>query len=193
MNLATQWLTMGTMFGSGICLGIILDLYQVLKARFRLRGWIVSLIDLLYWFVSAGLVFSLLMWSNWGELRFYIFLAIALGIFLYYKWFHQSVLRFLRLLVRIIEQVIYQLYRLWVLLIVSPLLWLWSLVRRLILLIYQLLLSISKGLLWPFEWVTRPIRRWLQPIVTKLVHIYKDYRDRLRNLWKNLTKKGDSE
>ncbi|WP_044641830.1 spore cortex biosynthesis protein YabQ [Risungbinella massiliensis] len=193
MNLATQWLTMGTMFGSGICLGIILDFYQVLKARFRLRGWIVSLIDLLYWFVSGGLVFSLLMWSNWGELRFYIFLAIALGIFLYYKWFHQSVFRFLRVLVQFIEQMVYQLYRLWVFLIVSPVLWLWSLVRRLVFLIYRMILSIGKGFLWPFEWMTRPLRRWLQPSVMKFVRKCKDYRDRLRNAWRNLIKKGDSE
>lgn len=185
MNLTTQWLTMSMMFVSGLGLGIILDFYQILKERFRLRGWVVSLIDLLYWFVSAGLVFSILMWSNWGELRFYIFLSIILGVFLYYQWLHRPADSLIRMFIRVVEYVLQFLFRLWNLLIWNPILWIYQQIQRILQSIGKMLIWIGRGIIFPLEWLTRPVRNWLRP--------YKNRVKKRLQAWKKLIKKGDSE
>lgn len=91
MTLYTQWLTVTVMLSSGLLLGILLDVYRICKETFKVRGWIVACIDLLYWFFSAYLVFGLLWWANWGELRFYIFVVICLGFFIYFQWLSKRV------------------------------------------------------------------------------------------------------
>lgn len=183
---------MGTMFGSGICLGVILDFYQVLKARFRLKGWIVSLIDLLYWFVSTGLVFSLLMWSNWGDLRFYVFFAILFGVFLYYRWLHRLVKKLLQQFIQLLESAIYRLYQLWLLLVWGPIIWSWGILLKLLTLIWKAICFVGRGILWPLEWGTRPIRNWLRPYYVGICQSWKALKQRLVRAWKKLTKKGDA-
>lgn len=74
---------MATMLAAGLGLGFCLDVYNVIKEQVRLKGWVVTFIDLFYWIGAACLVFQLLMWSNWGELRLYIFIALGSGFFLY--------------------------------------------------------------------------------------------------------------
>ena len=96
---------MVTMVGSGLILGVALDAYRVLKERLHLRGWVVSLVDLLYWVAAASLVFHLLVWSNWGELRFYVFVAVLAGFWIYFSWFSDGVFRFLRWLLQGLERV----------------------------------------------------------------------------------------
>lgn len=112
MSLTVQWITLISMLGSGFCLGVILDFYHAVKERFSLRGWFVSLLDLCYWFVAAGLIFSLLLYSNWGQLRFYVFLCVLLGIYLYYRWFHKSVRAGILRLFSFLEQLVRFVFRL---------------------------------------------------------------------------------
>ncbi len=104
MSLQTQWITMVTMVGSGLILGVALDAYRVLKERFQLRGWVVSLVDLLYWVAAASLVFHLLVWSNRGELRFYVFVAVLTGFWIYFSWFSNAAFHFLRWLLQGLER-----------------------------------------------------------------------------------------
>lgn len=92
-------------------LGILLDTYQVLKRRMRLKGWVISLIDLIYWIGSACLVFTLLLWSNWGELRFYIFMAICIGFLLYFQLLHLVASRWIQLCIQGVEWSILVLYQ----------------------------------------------------------------------------------
>ncbi len=161
MSLQTQTITMLVMFGSGFLLGAILDTYQALRIRLRLRGWIVSLIDLLYWFGSAGLVFLLLMWSNWGQLRFYIFIAILAGLFCYYRWLSRIFQRLIRGLIDGIEILLG---------------WIWLLIRQLILkplkLIYQLItkliLSILKIVMFPIGWIFKTVHRLILPYLQRI-------------------------
>ncbi|MBA4495810.1 spore cortex biosynthesis protein YabQ [Paenactinomyces guangxiensis] len=165
MTLYTQWTTMALMFSSGLLLGVILDTYRVLKARFRLRGWVVSLIDLLYWTVSAGLVFSLLMWSNWGQLRFYIFVAVCMGFFLYYHWVSKQMIRLIQLIIKVIEKLVH-----WTLLALRALIWiplvtLWAFLENMFQFLFKILLILAKAFLKclaPLEWIARPFKKYIQ-------------------------------
>ncbi len=149
---------MALMISSGLILGTVLDIYRVLKHRLRLRGWVISLIDFLYWTVATGLVFSLLMWSNWGELRFFIFVAVLVGFGIYYTWFSQGMIRWIKWTIQIIEKMILVLLRIFHLLILTPLFYLWTL-------FLSLLYFLGRILKWmgsPFYWL---IKLWIQGFI----------------------------
>lgn len=184
---------MALMLSSGVLIGVILDTYRVLKARFRLRGWVVSLVDLLYWAVSAALVFSLLMWSNWGELRFYIFVAVCTGFFLYLSWWSRPVIRCIRWLVQWIERI----FRWFVLtlhtLIWVPLVYLWVLFKKVFHVLCRLLLILGKAALkglTPLEWMTRPLRKKLQEIFRPYTAKIQRICVKLKTWWTKKKRKG---
>jgi spore cortex biosynthesis protein YabQ len=158
---------MGLMLGSGVLLGVILDFYRVLTVRFRLRGWLISLIDLLYWVVSAGLVFGLLFWSNWGELRFYFFVAVCAGFLLYFKWFSRQVIRVIRLIILLVERFLVLMARILYGCVWVPLVGLWRLLNVVGKLLLWVVSVCLKGLLAPLVWLTRPffrpLLRWMNP------------------------------
>jgi spore cortex biosynthesis protein YabQ len=156
---------MGLMLGSGCLMGFMLDLYRVLKARFHLRGWVVSLIDLLYWAVAGGMVFGLLFWSNWGELRFSVLIAIGAGWFTYYVWFSDWAIRMFRVLLTWVEVLCR-----WTLRILSVCLWypvvtLWMVLVRLITGMARVLWAL---VYFPLRMLS-PLFRWLQPLRKGLI------------------------
>jgi spore cortex biosynthesis protein YabQ len=160
VSLQTQWITMATMVGSGLILGVALDAYRVLKERFHLRGWVVSLVDLLYWVAAASLVFHLLVWSNWGELRFYVFVAVLAGFWIYFSWFSGGVFRFLRWLLQGLERLGRAVIRVVTVLVWFPLAYLWALFRRAGLLLWRLARGAFRLIAAPFF----PLVRFLSPL-----------------------------
>ncbi|RAL23183.1 spore cortex biosynthesis protein YabQ [Thermoflavimicrobium daqui] len=179
MTLQTQVLTMMTMFGSGFLLGAILDTYQALKDRFRLKGWTVSLIDLLYWFVATWLVFSLLLWSNWGQLRFYIFIAVLLGLFVYYQWLSRWVVYLIELTIYLMELLFRWIFHLLRLLIWLPVITLCGWLNRLLQLIWRLFTL-------PIIWLLKPLNYLISPVIKRAFHLY----SRWKKWWLDFKKKG---
>lgn len=167
MTLQTQWLTMALMFGSGFFIGLILDFYRVLTVRFRLRGWLVSLIDLLYWFVSAALVCGLLFWSNWGEFRFYFFIAVCTGFFIYFKWVSRQVIYGIRILLNFAERILSFLFRLLYLCLWVPVNAVWTVIKRCVRFLWKGIFAFVRLLLSPFIFLLRPvtvrIHDWFKP------------------------------
>ncbi|MBA4601259.1 spore cortex biosynthesis protein YabQ [Thermoactinomyces mirandus] len=157
MTLQAQWLTMALMFGSGFFIGLILDFYRVLTARFRLRGWLVSLIDLLYWIVSAALVCGLLFWSNWGELRFYFFVAVCAGFFIYFKWASRHVIYGIRMLLNFVERILSFLFRLLYLCCWVPVNAVWAVSKRIILFFWKGIHAVVRLMLSPLVFLFRPV------------------------------------
>lgn len=86
---------------TGFLLGIFFDMYRVLRGVIRPRGIITHLGDLLFWFISTGFIFLLLLFGNWGEIRFYVFVGVALGVMVYLRWFSRMTVRLLALLLKV--------------------------------------------------------------------------------------------
>ena len=70
----------------GAGLGILYDFYRVGKRALRLRSLLTAVGDLLYWLAATVIVFLTLLYCNWGELRLYVFLGLASGAFLYFRF-----------------------------------------------------------------------------------------------------------
>ncbi len=109
------------MFSSGVLLGILFDLFRELRDRLQLRREVQPFIDLFYWFLSAVLVFCLLWWSNWGEVRFYIFVAICFGFVVYFRYASEQISHMLRYIIRFLEAIITGLFSLLVVIFWNPL------------------------------------------------------------------------
>ncbi len=77
---------------SGAILGFLFDLYRVLRALFRPRRAGPAL-DLLFWLLVTPVAFALLLVSNWAQLRLYVPLALAAGLYLYFQFLSAAVLR----------------------------------------------------------------------------------------------------
>lgn len=82
-------------FIGGLGMGLVFDLFRVLRSSGHPRGMLSWLSDVLYWVSVTPFVVGLLLHANWGELRFYVLLAIALGLVLYFTVFSPFVLEVL--------------------------------------------------------------------------------------------------
>lgn len=177
------------MTGSGFMMGTILDLYRVLQVRLRLRGWVVSLVDFVYWLVCAGLVFSLLFWSNWGDFRFYIFIAIVAGLATYLHWFSSKVRQSLIWILDIIEKTAYQCYRILYNIIWVPILHIVNVLKK----IWGFTVTIIQGtleiLLRPFRWLFRPVQR----VVIAQFQKHFAWTSRLKKWWKRKNEDEDED
>lgn len=103
MSLNNQFITMGLMIGSGLGLGVFFDIYRVLTGKLHLKRWVIAILDIIYGMAAAVAVFRVLYYSNFGQLRFFIFLALLLGIYIYYQWFSKKVIRIVLWVIESIE------------------------------------------------------------------------------------------
>ena len=67
----------------GIVIGVLFDIFRVLRKSFKTNNMITYIEDILFWLLSGCvLIYSIFVFNN-GEIRGYIFLAIILGILIY--------------------------------------------------------------------------------------------------------------
>lgn len=89
------------MVGAGLFLGISLDTY--FRLRGKLKGSVLLLIqDLLFWLLSGLIIFLWLLKVNGGEVRLYLFAAIAFGFVLYRRFLGTYYRRLLNLTIHVI-------------------------------------------------------------------------------------------
>lgn len=164
---------------SGMVFGVLFDVLRVLRGYYRPGRWLAALADLLFWGAATLALAVGLFMGNWGEFRFYVLLALLLGLGLYH-WLASpavvallySLLRFLTWLLELLWAPVVALATL--LVNTGRLLWkaaltlagaaariLWGLFRR-----------FSRPLVRPYRWaklhylltkrrVKRTLRRWL--------------------------------
>lgn len=72
---------------TGIAIGFIYDLLRMKRRALKTRKFIVGVEDVLFWIFAAVLVFITAYVSNQGEIRLYFFLAMILGISIYFWLF----------------------------------------------------------------------------------------------------------
>ncbi|OMD35835.1 MULTISPECIES: spore cortex biosynthesis protein YabQ [Paenibacillus] len=168
MNPAVQWVTLFYMIMAGLAMGLAYDSYRVLSLKFNFPKWLNAMLDLLYWLWAALLVFRMLYAGNQGQLRFYVFLGLFLGVWIYFLIFSVTVRRFVLMLIQSVQYMFRLLWRLVEILIGTPLRWLWRFILGLLKLTGRILWFILKLLLR----LTKPIWvlpvRWISPRLSRL-------------------------
>lgn len=64
-------------------MGVVFDLFRVIRHGVRTRGAVVWMLDILYWVLVTPPILGLLWRANHGELRFYVVLGIIIGSLVY--------------------------------------------------------------------------------------------------------------
>jgi spore cortex biosynthesis protein YabQ len=80
---------------TGLMSGFVYDLYRVLREMLRLKKAGTFIGDLLFWLFLLVVVFGLLLVGNDGEVRFYVFLGLALGAGIHLIFFSSAARRFI--------------------------------------------------------------------------------------------------
>jgi len=129
------------------------------------------MLDVLYWVASALFIFRVLYASNRGELRFYVFLGLLLGVWLYFWAFSVTTQRFVVMLIEIVRRLTLIVNSILRILIVLPVLALYRLLRKLVGWTWALIVFLGRMLIYilmpvwkPILWLIRPlIARWKTP------------------------------
>lgn len=85
---------------NGMAIGVLYDLYRVIRGREETGKLITAIQDILFWILTGILVFTLMMYTNYAYMSFNVFIYNAIGIFLYFKIFSH---KFIVLWSRVIE------------------------------------------------------------------------------------------
>ncbi|TCP22535.1 spore cortex biosynthesis protein YabQ [Scopulibacillus darangshiensis] len=89
MTLSEQFATMIAMTAMGLWIGISLSTYHRFIRPKRRWLWVMIITDIFFWVLQGLLIFSVLLEVNEGQIRFYIFLALALGYAIYKALFER--------------------------------------------------------------------------------------------------------
>ncbi|MCR4443055.1 MAG: spore cortex biosynthesis protein YabQ [Peptococcaceae bacterium] len=86
----------------GNAAGVIFDAYRFIRQARRLKKWETNLCDAVFWLIITALTYVLLLFCTTGEVRFYVFIAMALGLCFYLRFFSFFVRRAMPRLWRLI-------------------------------------------------------------------------------------------
>ena len=68
---------------NGFLIGILFDIFRILRKTFKTRDIITYAQDILFWLISGGIILYSIFKFNNGELRSFIFIGIGIGTLLY--------------------------------------------------------------------------------------------------------------
>lgn len=68
---------------TGVIIGILFDIFRVLRKNFKTANIITYLEDILFWVFTGTLILYNIWYFNDGEIRLFMFLGIIMGILIY--------------------------------------------------------------------------------------------------------------
>ncbi|NQX70538.1 spore cortex biosynthesis protein YabQ [Paenibacillus alba] len=186
MTLHVQFQTIFMMFLSGVAICAIFDVFRVLSGKLKLPRWTIPLVDIVYWIVATILVFRLLLYSNEGQVRVFIFLGLGIGVCFYFALLSNLVIHLTLLIIRIIIAIYRFLAKTVEIVLIKPIIGLYRLtviILGFLLAVAIFLYRIVLQLLYPFWrlllWMTRPAHKyfvvpvWLKKLMGNIITIYR--------------------
>ena len=68
---------------NGLIIGLVFDLFRILRKSFKTSDIITTIEDILFWIITGIIIlYSIFVFNN-GEIRFFMFIGIFLGVMLY--------------------------------------------------------------------------------------------------------------
>ncbi|MCL2576243.1 MAG: spore cortex biosynthesis protein YabQ [Defluviitaleaceae bacterium] len=79
---------------AGFLLGFLYDVLRIARNVLRFGAVWVALQDVLFWLKAVALLFVVLMYTNYGQIRGFVFLAAGLGVLLYFLSISRKIFKF---------------------------------------------------------------------------------------------------
>ncbi|WIV13048.1 spore cortex biosynthesis protein YabQ [Proteiniborus sp. MB09-C3] len=80
-----------TLYG-GIVMGFIYDLYRIFRYYLRPKKVATFIEDFIFWIIISVIFLTVILYTNWGEIRGYIFLGFFSGAFLYSRFLSKIII-----------------------------------------------------------------------------------------------------
>ncbi|AYB47220.1 spore cortex biosynthesis protein YabQ [Paenibacillus lautus] len=186
MNPSVQWITLLWMLFSGAAMGVAFDSYRVLAGQLRFPQWSKHALDFLYWIAAAFFIFRMLYMTNDGQLRFYVFVGLFIGVWIYFLLWSVITQRFVVMLIQVTKGLLSFLYKLFRMLLWNPIKGILMLGLGLLRFLWKFLLSLLRLILkclMPFwrllKWMLRPITSrvrlpaWSRQLADKVIKAWK--------------------
>ncbi len=78
---------------NGIIIGLLFDIFRILRRTMKTSDFITYVEDILFWILTGfSILYSIFVFNN-GEIRFFMFLAIGLGITCYMLLFSSFIIK----------------------------------------------------------------------------------------------------
>lgn len=90
----------------GHFLALMFDFYRVLRGFGYIDNLATVVFDFIFAFLGAGITFFILLNSNFGQIRFYIFVGLVVGILIYHQLFSRLIIRGMRVILEAIIKLI---------------------------------------------------------------------------------------
>lgn len=90
----------------GIIIGIFFDIFRILRKSFKTNDFFTYIEDILFGIVTGIFLIVILFIFNNGVLRLYIFLALILGLFAYFKIISKYFIKFNVLIITTIKKIL---------------------------------------------------------------------------------------
>lgn len=78
------YIFLSTLYG-GIAIGFLYDIYRIFRYYFKPNKVLTFIEDFIFWIIISIISITVLLYTNWGEIRGYVFLGFFSGAFLYLK------------------------------------------------------------------------------------------------------------
>ncbi|MBR0490550.1 MAG: spore cortex biosynthesis protein YabQ [Clostridia bacterium] len=91
---------------NGLITGFLFDFFRILRKSFKTKDFVTYIEDIVFWILTGFIVlYSIFVFNN-GEIRFFIFLGIALGVLLYMTIFSNSIIKVSVFVIQFIKNII---------------------------------------------------------------------------------------
>ena len=95
---------------NGIIIGILFDFFRILRKSFKTSDIITYVEDLLFWILTGIIILYSIFTFNNGEIRLFIFLAIAIGVIAYMLLLSPYVIKVNVLIIKFLKNIITRIF-----------------------------------------------------------------------------------
>ena len=95
---------------NGIIIGILFDFFRILRKTFKTSDIITYIEDLLFWILTGFVILYSIFTFNNGEIRLFMFLAIAIGIITYILLFSSYVIKINVIIINFLKNTVIKIF-----------------------------------------------------------------------------------
>ena len=90
----------------GIVIGSIYDIFRVIRKNFKTSDFVTQIEDIIFLIIAGILILCFILKFCIGEIRFYVFIAIFLGILLYFLTISKAYVIILNIVVKFCKKIL---------------------------------------------------------------------------------------
>lgn len=156
LTLDLQLYAVIVMFLTGVALGVVFDIYRGLRSALSPGPVATGVGDLLFWAIGTMILVAALLFGTWGEVRLFVPVGIASGLFVYRALARRSVARATKRTLMVIAGAVHTLI---------------SLVRDGATVALAVAVSVLRIIVWPARLVIGQFARPARWLVKRVAHL----------------------